>query len=176
MKRLLAVLACVAAAACGQPRPPMSDWEREREERLPLPEQPVPPSPPYPDGRSLVEFYVAATSGFRFFVDAATLTVAGGVVHYVLVARSDQGAQNVSYEGMRCATREVRLYAVGRDGRWGSRPGVWHTIEARSVQRWHNALYREFFCPQSQVVASAGEAIGALRRRGMQPPPPDQGM
>lgn len=64
-----------------------------------------------------------ATSEFRFFVDAATLSVSDdGIVRYVLVARSPGGVDNVSLEGMRCATSEVRIYALGRDGAWVGRP------------------------------------------------------
>lgn len=37
-----------------------------------------------------------------------------GIVRYVLVARSSAGTESVSFEGMRCATREVRIYAAQR--------------------------------------------------------------
>lgn len=33
----------------------------------------------------------------------------------------------------------------------------------RSVQRWHNELYREYFCPQREPIASAAEGLQALR-------------
>jgi hypothetical protein len=93
------------------------------------------------------------------------------VVHYTLVARSSTGAQNVSFEGMRCNSGEVRMHALGvpeRDGggAWTGKPGPWRPIEPRSVQRWHNALYREYFCPQREPIASAREGIEALRRGG----------
>jgi len=150
-------------AGCGQS--PRSDWERQQEGKLPVEE--TAPLPPYPRGADLVEFYVAATSEFRFFVDAASLSIgADGVVRYVLVARSGAGAENVSFEGMRCNTGEVRVYAVGQQGRWGGKPGDWRAIQPRSVQRWHNALYREYFCPQKAPIASAREGADALRRGG----------
>lgn len=168
MKRLAALglpLSFLALAACGHPGP-KSDWERQHEDRLP-PTEEAAPLPPYPEREQLIEFFVAATSEFRFFIDAASLGVgAGGIVRYVLVARSPTGVENVSFEGMRCATSEVRLYAVGRDGRWSGKPGEWRTIAPRSVQRWHNALHREYFCPQKEPIGSAQEGIDALRRGG----------
>jgi CNP1-like family len=151
-------------AACGSSGP-TSDWERVNEEKLPAAQQPpeVLPTPP-PQRGELIEFFVAATSEFRFFVDAASLSVGSdGIVRYVLVARSSAGAENVSFEGMRCATREVRIYALGRDGAWVGRETDWRAIQPRSVQRWHNELYREYFCPQREPIASAAEGVRALR-------------
>ena len=117
--------------------------------------------------RKRAVLFVAATSEFRFFIDPASLSVGSdGVVRYVLVARSPAGVDNVSFEGMRCTSAEVRTYALGRDGAWTAKPGAWRTIEPRSVQRWHNALYREYFCPQKAPIGSAREGIDALRRGG----------
>ncbi len=148
-----------ALAGCGQT--PTSDWERQQEGKLP-PEAAA-PLPPYPPRGELLGFSVAASREFRFFIDAGSLSVGSdGVVRYVLIARSDSGVDNVSFEGMRCASGEVRIYAVGRDGRWSGQPGAWRPIQL-GVQRWHDALYREYFCRQRQAVRDAKEGIDALR-------------
>jgi hypothetical protein len=155
-------------AACGGSGP-KSDWEQANEEKLPAAEQQPDALPafPAPQRGELIEFYVAATSEFRFFVDAASLSVSNdGIVRYILVARSSAGAENVSFEGMRCTTGEVRIYALGRDGAWVGRPTDWRAIEPRSVQRWHNALYRDYFCPQREPIVSAAEGVLALRMGG----------
>jgi len=39
-------------------------------------------------------------------------------------------------------------------------------IEDRSVQRWHYALSREFFCPVGVPIRTAAEGIDALKRGG----------
>jgi hypothetical protein len=163
LKRCLLVL---ALAGCGTPHD-RSDWEREHASQLaPAPGAAVKP-PAYPREGDLIEFYVAATSGFRFFVDPASLSVTeGGEVRYTLVARSSAGARNITYEGMRCNSGEVRLYAVGHDGTWGGRAGDWRPIQPKSVQRWHNALFREYFCPQREPILNAQEGIAALRSGG----------
>ncbi|MGH8690914.1 MAG: CNP1-like family protein [Burkholderiales bacterium] len=162
MKGWLALGVALAGCASG----PTSDWERQQEGRLP-PAEMAAPLPPFPRRADLVEFDVAATSEFRFFIDAGSLSVGpDGVVRYALVARSDAGAENVSYEGMRCRTGEVRIYAIGHDGRWGGKPGEWRAIVPRSVQRWHYALYREYFCPHKQPIASPREGVDALQRGG----------
>lgn len=161
MKRWLLV---AALAGCGHTE--KSVWEREHAGQLPPSEEPV-ALPAYPAEQRLIEFFVAATSEFRFFVDSSSISVgADGVVRYTLVARSSAGADNVSFEGMRCTTGEVRLYALARDGGWVRRAGEWRPIQPRSVQRWHNALYQEYFCPQREPIASREEGVNALRRGG----------
>jgi hypothetical protein len=159
-----ALVLAAALAACGHSAE-KSDWERQHEGRLSPPEELV-ALPAYPARARLIEFAVAAASEFRFFIDPASLSVGDGVVRYVLVASSPNGVDNVAYEGMRCRTGEVRTYALGRNGAWVAAPGAWRTIEPGSVQRWHNALYREYFCPLREPVGSARDAIEALRRGG----------
>lgn len=124
--------------------------------------------PAYPRPADLLPFFVSAASDFRFFIDRAALSVGkDGVVRYTLVALSPQGAQSVSFEGLRCATREVRGYATGgADGTWLRRDTPWRAIAPRSVQRWHNALAAEYLCPGGIPIQSAAEGVDALRRGG----------
>ena len=123
--------------------------------------------PAYPGKRALIEFAVDAPGGFRFFIDPAALSVGSdGEVRYALVARSAQGAENVSYEGMRCNSAEVRVYALGRDGAWAGTPGEWRSMRERGAQRWHSTLFREFFCPQKDPITNARDGIQALRDGG----------
>ena len=134
------------------------DW---RENAVSLPE--------FPQADRLVEFYVSAATSFRFFIDAKTLSIGDdGVIRYVLVARSPSGAQNVWFEGIRCKTGEYRQYANGRnDSSWAERRGAdWVEIKIGAVNRQHQALRREYFCPQGQPIRSAAEGIDALRRGG----------
>lgn len=170
MKRLPPLALLLAVAACG-PRPiEQSDWERAhlaetwQEEETAL--------PPYPSARDLVEFAVPGTGGFHFFVDGQTLRVGDdGVVRYALVARSTGGADNVSYEGVRCATHEYRIYAVGHpDGRWSGRPGPWQPVGAASgAARWRTVLERDYFCRGKQPIRDREEGLRLLRQGGWNP-------
>lgn len=164
MKRA-ALAACVALAACGGPAP-KSDWEREHEQQL-APSEIAVSLPALPKERDLIEFFVAATSEFRFFVDANSVSVGSdGVVRYTLVARSPAGVENVSYEGMRCASSELRVYALGRGRAWSVTRSEWRAMEPRTMQAWHRALYREYFCPHREPIASRQQAVYSLRRGG----------
>jgi hypothetical protein len=122
--------------------------------------------PAAPRKEALLPFYVSAATNNNFSVDAASLTVgADGVVRYVLVVETAGGARNVSYEGMRCLTRERRIYASGRlDGAWSkSRNNQWEPIHDVAANRQHAALFLEYFCPGGVIVRNSEEALNALR-------------
>jgi hypothetical protein len=152
---LLAILVAGCSSATHQ-----SDWEREHQAEL-APADAALVLPAYPRERELVEFLVGPTGEFRFFIDPASISVEKDLVRYTFVARS-AGATNVSFEGLRCETGEVRIYAVGRDGGWAGKPTEWRTRRTP----WQNALYREYFCPQRQAVPTREDAIRALHAGG----------
>jgi hypothetical protein len=148
-----------------------SEWEREQEARefkevdLPL--------PALPKKEALIEFFVSGASSFRFFIDQASLSVGpDNVVRYTLVARSASGYENISYEGIRCNSGAYnggtyRLYAFANDGHWSKNSTAeWQAIEPKSVQRWHNVLRGQFFCPNRLTILTSAEGLDALRRGG----------
>lgn len=136
-------------------------------DRQKLPEEDAVAMPAAPRSQNLVEFEVSAATTNHFFIDAATLNVGNdGVVRYVLVVRTSGGATNTTFEGMRCASGEYRIYASGHaDGGWSkSRNDNWRPIENKPVNRHHAALSKDFFCPDGTPVGSADAARDALRR------------
>jgi hypothetical protein len=125
--------------------------------------------PAAPKAESLIPFYVSAATENRFFVDPTTLTVGSdGVVRYVLMVLTPGGARNVTFEGMRCETKERRIYASGRlDGSWSkSRRNDWESIREAVANRHYAALFIEYFCPGGVIVRNAAEAVSALRTGG----------
>ena len=160
MRVALIALALFAASASAQIR---SDWERENEERLKQSDEQVVPPPPL-DRRRMVQLNPPPTvdTGFRYFVDADSVSVGSDrIVRYVLLARSPEGAESVTFEGIRCPS-EYRIYAVGRqDGSWGGRASEWRSIprNARATQNW---LGRHYFCPARSAISSAEEGRRAL--------------
>jgi glutamate 5-kinase len=76
------------------------------------------------------------------------------------------GARNVSFEGMRCATGERRLYAYRQpDGTWSrARNAQWEDIKLHSLLSYHKALYEDHFCPDGINVRDPREAVRNLRR------------
>ncbi len=123
--------------------------------------------PAYPADQALIPLDVGAASAHRFFVDAASVSIGGdGVVRYTLVIRAAGGSTNVSFEGIRCAAREQKYYAIGRsDKTWvRARNPQWRPITYQEVNAHHLALYGEFLCRGKHMVESAEQIVQALRR------------
>lgn len=166
MRGFLFVALCgFAALAAAQPTVQKSDWELEQEQRN-WKEAAV-RLPAYPRDGELIEFTVSVGATFRFFIDPASLSVGDDrVVRYTLIARSPSGVSNVSYEGIRCATGSYKIFARGNNGQWSIQETEWRVIEPRSIQRWHNELRWQYFCPLRGTIFSAKEGLDALRRGG----------
>lgn len=128
--------------------------------------------PASPKKENLVPFYVSPTTANRFFIDLMSLSVdSDGVVRYVIVIQSSGGAANTSYEGMRCETRERKIYAFGRpDGSWSEARGKnWVKISDGDGNRHHAALFVDYFCPEGIIVASSMEAKRLFKNPNSQP-------
>ena len=157
-------LIVLLAGCAGARQQPVSDWERKNQERLNL-EAPVEPAtPPYPRSENLVEFYVSATADFKYYIDASTLSVAPKQreVRYVLIARSPDGVDNVSFEAIRCPD-QYRVLAVGQDGKWRGRAADWREIMRGSALSRQYALARNYFCPHRDPIRSVDEGVYALQ-------------
>lgn len=121
--------------------------------------------PDPPREGSLREFYVSAMAENRFFVDTATLSIgADGVVRYVLLVLTHGGARNVSFEGMRCDTREWRIYASGRaDGSWSkARSDSWLPVRDAAVNRHRAVLFLDYFCQGGVIASNLGDLRNAF--------------
>lgn len=116
--------------------------------------------PPSPNPANLIQIDVGALTSNQFFVDEQSVSFGSDdVVRYTLVVTTSGGAKNVSYEGMRCATTERRLYAFGRsDGSWSkAKNNAWVRIQENNLNRQHAALFRDYFCtPGGSVMDTAG--------------------
>ncbi|QDZ28914.1 hypothetical protein FAY22_13675 [Noviherbaspirillum sp. UKPF54] len=122
------------------------------------------PAAPVQD--NLLPFFVSATATQSFAIDAKSVSVgADGVIRYTVVASSPAGAKNISYEGIRCATYERKLYAFGQaDGSWSrSRRDQWERIGANTANRYHAALFKDYFCNEKSVAGGADDIVRRIR-------------
>ena len=118
--------------------------------------------PPFPKTENLIAFDVSGASRNRFYIDPQSIAVGSdGVVRYTLVIKSSGGAENISYEGIRCETREQKYYAFGRrDGTWSNaRSNEWRYIEYKEANRQHGVLYADFFCPNRKSPVGPPQVI-----------------
>lgn len=138
-----------------------SDGEHEREWEEGEYELPPPPSE-----ANLRSFFVSAASPNEFYVDESTLTVGDdAVVRYVLVVRTRGGAENVTFEGIRCTSGERRIYALGReDGEWvDARRSEWEPLRVNSYNMPRAALAANHFCDGPVPPRNRAEALRGLR-------------
>jgi hypothetical protein len=122
--------------------------------------------PRVPQGKELVLMDMGPRTTHHFYIDPPSVTVGeDGVVRYTAVIKTSGGALNVTFEGMRCKTRELKIYATGRrDGTWVRAPNTkWQRIE-RHVKPYHFNLFREYFCTSPGRPTPPKQALDAMRR------------
>ncbi len=106
--------------------------------------------PPYPKAENEVEFYVGPATPHHFFLDKHSINIgADGVVRYTLIVKAAGGAENVSFEGIRCTSKEMKIYAIGgMNGQWVEPlHSEWRNVSYQDINRQHNRLYSDILCP-----------------------------
>lgn len=124
--------------------------------------------PAPPAAANLLPFEVSGNATQSFAIDAKSLTLGSdGVIRYTLVATSPAGARNVSYEGIRCASFERKLYAFGHpDGHWSrSRNDQWQRIVRNAANRQHAVLFKDYFCDGLTVAGNAEQMLERIRHQ-----------
>jgi hypothetical protein len=123
--------------------------------------------PPYPRPENLVALEVGPSLGHRFYVDAASISRGeDGVMRYTAVIKAAGGASNVTFEGMRCETREHKVYALGRnDGTWvRARDPKWTRVAYRERAPHQETLFRDYLCPSRFDLPAPKDVVTALKR------------
>ena len=122
--------------------------------------------PPAVEVSRLRSFFVSSASPNSFFVDEGSVSVGDDeVVRYTLVVRTPGGAENVTFEGLRCATGERRIYASGRkNGDWTPmKNSAWQPIGDNTYNRPHAALAHDYFCDGPAPPRDREHALRLLR-------------
>jgi hypothetical protein len=148
--------ACAAGAASAQFNltPPDPDWKEVEA-----------PPPPALRTSGLIELEVPSSS-LRFGIDPASVAVgADGIVRYVIVARSGSGTVNAMYEGLRCNTGEVKVYARHNpDSGWvPARGGEWQALQSVPHSRHSLLVARNGACVGHGPNGNAAQIVRDLR-------------
>jgi hypothetical protein len=128
--------------------------------------------PAYPVDENLIPLNVGAVSAHRYFIDGKSVSTGGdGVARYTMVIKTSGGATNISFEGMRCESREQKYYAIGRgDKTWArARNPQWRPIDFREVNAHHMTLYREYLCRGKFMIESPEQIVRELRAGPQKP-------
>lgn len=153
---LAPLLACAAAVAQYADLD-RADWKEDT----------VPPPPAY-SSSGLIEIDMPRNASVKMGVDPKTIAIntETGIVRYVAVAQGPS-AVNASYEGIRCATGEYRVYARQvQGGEWA--PGGdtnWKPMMGQSniMVRHPLQLARGGMCVGTAMPSSVREIVRALQ-------------
>lgn len=176
IKHILSALAGVFFASTAFAQSQWDGWDYNFDREVTPWDEMQTQLPAYPQDGTLLPLNVSAVTTHRFFVDEKSVSTGkDGVVRYTLVIKTSGGATNVSFEGIRCETREQKYYAIGRaDGSWvRARNPQWRRIEFRDVNAHHFTLYAEYACEGKFVRGNAEQIVRALRRGPERPQSPD---
>lgn len=149
-----ATLLLAASAASAQYVDPALDWK----------EADVPQAPAF-DSARLIPIDAPRGSSLKFGIDPETISIgADGVVRYVVIASSAQGANNVLYEGIRCSTGEYRLYARWLGNDWSpARGSDWQSLYANMPSKHPLAIAQAGVCTGRAPNGPVATLVRALR-------------
>lgn len=76
------------------------------------------PLPIFPRAQDLIPVRAdAGAEGYNYYIDVNSVSLAADkVLRYTIVIQSPEGASNIIYEGIRCATKEIKTVAYGTQG------------------------------------------------------------
>ena len=159
-RRILSLALAFAASAIAQVPPDHPDWK----------EIDAPP-PPALRTQGLIPLEVIGNS-LRFGVDPASVSVGtDSVVRYVVVATSSTGTVNGMYEGIRCSTGEVKIYARHNpDSGWVPAKGSdWRELRTTPNSRYSLEVARSGAClgraPNGTAVQIVSDLKAPIDRR-----------
>ena len=161
MKYMFLVLSCISLVSCSSNEKFVDTFDNNKnwvEMQAQLPN--------YPETENLLEFDAGPASEMRHYVDAQSINIGeDGVIRFTLVSKSTEGAENVSFEGIRCRTRERKRYAIGRLNKtWAnSRQPEWQLLNNVGQNYALRELTKFYFCPQDIMVSTPQDAIRALK-------------
>ena len=162
-KMSMVTVATIAVGLCGVPG--LAHAQRLDEERAAWQEAEV----RLPDTVNLdrvVTFELTRPAAMVYGIDPGTLQIDGdGVVRYAFVARSASGALNVLYEGLRCQTAEVKLYAHWhKDTGWTPVPNAeWQELSFRGTTRRAMQMAKAGICANRSPNGPPRKMLDTLR-------------
>jgi hypothetical protein len=125
------------------------------------------PAPPAFNKDKLIALDMPKYVSLQLGVDPATLIITpDGIVRYVVVASNAAGSLSAVYEGIRCATWEVKTYArYTSNGQWSAvRDPQWEGLSDNRPSKHAFVLARKGICDSGSTTAnSVADIVKALK-------------
>jgi hypothetical protein len=127
-------------------------------------ESEVPPPPAF-DVKKLIRIDMERLVELRYGVDPASITINNeGVTRYVMVTTNAEGTVSAMYEGLRCATAEVKIYGRFNEGQWRAIPNPeWRTLFDNPSVRHSLSFARQGACSGTAPPTSVAELVRNLK-------------
>ncbi|MEY4100309.1 MAG: hypothetical protein RL300_1480 [Pseudomonadota bacterium] len=124
------------------------------------------PAPPKFDPNRRIAIDMPHYVSMKFGVDPATLSITpDGILRYVMVAVSPSGTVTAFYEGIRCATGEVKSYArTNAEGAWTLvKDSDWRGLNDRQPSKHALALAQQGACEGSSSARSVADIVRRIK-------------
>ena len=122
--------------------------------------------PPFPRAADLLPIRGdAASPGYNYYVDVNSVSFTDdGVLRYTVVIQSPEGASNIVYEGIRCATDEVKPLAYGtRSGRFKRMPDAhWTYVRSPGALAYRTTLVELYVCDEHGFALDSDAVLERL--------------
>jgi hypothetical protein len=115
------------------------------------------PPPPAYSKNDLIALNMPVNTALKFGIDPASLSIGSDdVLRYVMVAYAASGSTNALYEGLRCATGEIKTYARSTEpGRWNvAKEPEWRALDARDAATRHAVILARQGACEGRVLAA----------------------
>ncbi len=125
------------------------------------------PAPPQFSRDKLLALEMPPYVTLQFGIDPATLAITpDGIVRYVVVASNAGGSSSAFYEGIRCATGEVKTYArAGNSGQWTVvKDAQWRGLNDNQPSKHALAFARQAACEGATTARLAADIVRALKK------------
>lgn len=142
-------------AEIAEPDPESAKW---REAEIDL--------PPFPRAQDLLPVRSdAGGPGYNYYIDVNSVSLTDDeVLRYTIVIQSPRGSSNIVYEGIRCATQEIKVLAFGtRGGRFARMPDPrWIYVHTLGPLGYRTALVENYVCDENGWAASSDTVLERL--------------
>ena len=107
----------------------------------------------------------AGDPGYNYYIDVnSVLLTTDEVLRYTVIIQSPSGASNIVYEGIRCATQEVKTLAFGtRDGRFARMPdSQWLYVHSPGALGYRTTLVELYVCDENGWAVNSDTVLHRL--------------
>jgi CNP1-like family len=146
-----------AVAALAQPAVDQGDWKEDDVT-----------SPPAFSTTEVLPLTMPPYVTLKFGIDPKTLSLGkDSVLRYVVVMTNSAGSSNAAYEGIRCATREVKTYArTNSKGEWiPTKDPEWKALNENMPSRHAMEFSRQGACDGAGFM-TPNEVVSGLKAKG----------